>query len=123
MRAISKISTLSTSITPTLLNEASVAGQGGSHEPLGVAEVGGLACGVEERCAKGGVTGLALRGAKADGQVKSQDRIGVIFLRIKVEGLGVVAQRIAGSECGERGVGGLAGVVDGLGEVDGLGGG
>ena len=102
--------------------DAPVVGQGGGHEALGVTEVGGPASGVEERVAKGGVSGLALGGAEPDGQVDAQDRIGVVGLGVEVEGLGVVAEGVAGGEGGERGVGRLAGVVEGLGQVDGLGG-
>jgi len=64
---------------------------------------------------------LALRGAEPDGQVESEDRIGVVGLSVKVEGLGVIAQSIAGSERGQRGVARLARIADGLGQVDGLG--
>ena len=101
---------------------AAVVGEGGGDEPVGVAEVGGPAGGVEERVAEGGVAGLALGGAEPDRQVDAQDRIGVVGLGVEVEGLGVVAEGVGGGEGGERGVGGLAGVADGLGEVDGLGG-
>ena len=101
---------------------APVVGQGGGHEALGVAEVGGPSSGVEEGVAEGGVAGLALGGAEPDGQVDAEDRIGVVGLGVEVEGLGVVAEGVAGGEGGERGVGRLARVVEGLGQVDGLGG-
>ena len=65
---------------------------------------------------------MALGGAEPDGQVDAQDRIGVVGLGVEVEGLGVVAQRVARRERGEGGVGRLACVADGFGEVDGLGG-
>ena len=81
-------------MTPAALKQAPVVGQGGGHEPVGVTEVGGPASGVEERVAKGGVAGLALGGAEPDGQVESEDRIGVVGLGVEVEGLGVVAQGV-----------------------------
>ena len=109
-------------MTPAALKKPPVVGQGGGHEPLRVAEVGGPASGVEERVAKGGVAGLALGGAEPDRQVDAEDRIGVVGLGVEVEGLGVIAQGVGGGERGERGVARLAGVADGLGEVDGLGG-
>ena len=56
---------------------APVVGQGGGHESLGVAEVGGPACGLEERVAEGGVPRLALGGAEPDGEVEAEDRVGV----------------------------------------------
>ena len=107
---------------PAVREEAPVVGQGGGHEALGVTEVGGPSSGVEEGVAEGGVAGLALGGAEPDGQVDAQDRIGVVGLGVEVEGLGVVAEGVGGGEGIERGVGRLARVVEGLGQVDGLGG-
>ena len=109
-------------MAPTCAEEAPVVGEGGGDEPVGVAEVGGPAGGVEERVAEGGVAGLALGGAEPDREVEPEDRIGVVGLGVEVEGLGVVAERVGRGERGERGVAGLAGVADGLGQVDGLGG-
>ena len=81
---------------------APVVGQGGGDEPVGVAEVGGPARGVEQRLTKGGVAGLALGGAEPDREVESEDRIGVGGLGVEVEGLGVVAERV-GRERARRG--------------------
>ena len=102
--------------------EPSVVREGGGDEPVGVAEVGGPACRVEERLTMVGVAGLALGGAEPDREVESEDRVGVGGLGVEVEGLGVVAERVGGSERGEGCVPGLARVVDRLGQVDGLGG-
>ena len=99
-----------------------VVGQGGGHQTLGVTEVGGPASSIEEGVAKGGVSRLALGGAEPDGQVDAQHWIGVGGLGVEVEGLGVVAQGVGGSEGDQGGVARLAGVADGLGQVDGLGG-
>ena len=101
---------------------APVVGQGGGHEPVGVTEIHRPASRAEERVAKGGVSGLALGGTEADGQIESEHRIGLVGLGVEVEGLGVVAQRVGWRERGERGIGRLAGVVDRLGQVDRLGG-
>ena len=79
---------------PDVAVKAPIVGQGSGHEPVGVAEVGGLASGVEERLAEGGVTGLALGGAEPDGQIEPEDRIGVGGLWVEVEGLRVVAQGV-----------------------------
>ena len=72
--------------------------------------------------AKGRVSGLALGGAEADGQIESEGRIGVVGLSVEVESLAVVAERVGRSERGQRRVGGLSGVLDGSCQVDGLGG-
>ena len=104
-RASSRISTLSASTVPAVGEHAPVVGEGGGDEALGVTEVGGPPGGVEEGVAEGGVAGLALGGAEPDGEVDAQDRIGVVGLGVEVEGLGVVAQGVAGGEGSERGVG------------------
>ncbi len=101
---------------------APVVGQGGGHETVGVTEVGGPSRGVEEGLAEGRVSGLALGGAEPDRQIDPEDRVGVVGLGVEVEGLGVVAEGVGGGEGAERGVGRLARVADGLGQVDGLGG-
>ncbi len=101
--------------------ESAVVGQGGSHEPFGVAEVGRPPGRADKRVPKHWIAGLALRGAEPDRQVEPEGWI-VVVLGVELEGLGVVAQRIGGSEGTEGRVAGLAGVVDGLGQVDGLGG-
>ena len=118
---VSRTSTLSVSIDADAAGPAPVVGQGGGDEPVGVAEVGRPARGVEERLAKRRVAGLALRGAEPDREVEPEDRVGVVGLGVEVERLRVVAQRVGRGERGERGVAGLARVADGLGEVDGLG--
>ena len=67
-----------------------------------------------------GIAGLALRDAEPDRQVEREDRIGSSAWAYSSSGLRVVAQGVAGRERGERGVAGLARVVDRLVEVDGL---
>ena len=89
---------------------------------FGVTEVDSLASSGEKRVAKGGVPGLALGGAEPDGQIEPEDWIGVGDLGVEVEGLGVVAESVGRGQGAECGVARLAGVADGLGQVDGLGG-
>ena len=81
--------------------QALVVGEGGGGEPVGVAEVGGLSGGGEEGLAELGVPGLALGDAEPDAQVHVEQRVGLGALLVEVEGLGVVAQGVAGGEGGE----------------------
>ena len=91
-----------------------VVGQGGGNQALVVTEVGSPASGLEECVAVGGVPRLALGGPEADAQVEPKDRIRIEDLRVEVEGLGVIAKSVVGGQGLERGVGCLAGVVEGL---------
>jgi hypothetical protein len=87
-----------------------------------VTEAGGLSGGGEEGLAELGVPGLALGDAEPDAQVHVDQRIQMRRLAVEVEGLGVVAQGVAGGERSERAVGGPAGVGEGLGQPVGAGG-
>ena len=51
---------------------AAVVGERRGDEPVGVAELGGAARRVEERFAKRGIAGLALRGAQPDREVDAR---------------------------------------------------
>jgi hypothetical protein len=97
-----------------------VVGQGRGDESPRVTELGGPPGRVEEGVAKGGVAGLVLGGAEPDREVDAEGRVGVGGLGVEIECVGEVAERVARCERSEGGVAGLAGVVDGLGHVDGL---
>ena len=103
--------------------QAAIVGQCGGHQPVGVAQGGGSAGSVQEGVAEGGVPGLALGGAEPDRQVDTHHGVGVQGLGMEVEGLGVVVQGVRRGERSERGVTRLAGIADGLGQVDRLRGG
>ena len=121
-RASSRISTLSASTVPAVENMprllARAAATSRSVSPRSAARRAAS----RRVSRKAGSPGLALGGAEPDGQVDAQDRIGVVGPGVEVEGLGVVAEGVAGGERGERGVAGPPRVVEGLGQVDGLGG-
>src|SRR5262249_14167275 len=98
--------------------EASVVGQQRREETVGVVETGGAACRVDQRGAERGVAGLALGGPEPDGEGDRESGLWVARLRIKVERLRVVVERVAGSQRGERRVAGLASVINRFAEVD-----
>jgi hypothetical protein len=78
---------------------------------------------VEERAAKGRITGQALGSAEPNGQIDPEEGVGVVGLSEEGDGLGVVAQGIGRREGEECHIGRSSGVVDGLGQIDGWGGG
>ena len=89
---------------------------------IGVTKSSSPASCIEQGLAIVRVAGLALGSTEPDGEFKSEDGLVVVSLGVEVEGLGVVAEGVGGGEGAQRGVARLAGVADGLGQVDRLGG-
>ena len=100
--------------------EAAVVGQRCGYDPLGVAHLVCSSSSIEEGFTKCRVARLALCRTEPDGQVESQYRVGMVGAGVEVECLAVVTEGLSGGERLEGCVPCLPGIVECLGQVDGL---
>ena len=75
-----------------------VDGEGGGGQPFGVTELGCSATRVEKGLAVGGIPGLTLGGAEADGQIDPHHGVGFVDLGEDLERLGVIMQCVLGRQ-------------------------
>ena len=71
----------------------------------------------DESLAEPDVAALTLRGTEADGEVDLERLVGIVQPLVEIQCLGVVADRVVGSQPRQRCVGRLLGVIDGLHKV------